>query len=750
MNKFKNIREQCFFGSLILVVITLSLPKYSLNSQSIIICVICWLLYTPFQQKWSNLKKNFLPFLLVSSLFWISLLGLLYTENIVEGIKNFQKQLPFLVFPLIFFSVEISGKTKLVLLKYFSYGIVVSTIFALLKAVYFKLNNFGNYFYYDKLGELLDIHTTYFAMYVLLALLYFANSLSQKTLKRNLIYGVCIIFLLWFLYLLSVRVSIVALLVGSLLLIFGKRKRIKTKIILLLLGGISLVVLFYFTPNFQKRFNAKTPEGVAISDLDARSVHWQSALEVIGQNNLFFGSGTGDGHLKLYDQYLTNGFETGYIYQYNAHNQFLETTLYFGIIGLLLLLAIIFFTLKKCYVQRNFLGIAIMGVQVVIMITESTLESQSGIVLFAFTIGLLVSTKNNKNEILVIGPYPPPVGGISLFIKKFEIFFKENFAEKITIVNEFNNQAKDINDIYSLASNSKAIYFFKLLKFLLFYNRASLIYYNGVHGITRFFLVAMGKILGYKVIIHFHGRSVINFYNKNLVSKQLSKFTLNNAKKLLCVNPVISKYLKDINPNWNIIDLPAFLPNNRIAYSNKINSFLEELPSNKKYFLSYATLDKTLNGKYNYGISDLIEFFKNENENTEFGLILVLILYKKDHITEYQTYIKPLLSNNIQVFINDGSEPLTPFFDKAEGYIRWTFEDGWAGSLVESLEAGLITIATTVSERPKGVLLFNPKNPEQLKKLINKKHSNHSLPKTDFQNQFKNLFLSLGYSSKKN
>lgn len=400
MSKFKNIREQFFFGSLILVVISLSLPKYSLNSQSIIACVICWLFYNPFREKYNNLKRNFLPFLLLSSLFWISLIGFLYTENLKEGIRNFEMQLPFLVFPLIFFSVEITEKTKLILLKYFSYGVVVSAVFALLKAGYFKLNNFGDYFYYDKLGQLLDIHTTYFAMYVLIALLYFANFISRNTFKKRLLYGLCIVFLLLFLYLLSVRVSILALIVGGLILIYGNRKAITPKTIFLLIGGVLLIVLFYFTPNFQKRFNAKTPEGIAISDVDTRTVHWQSALEVIEKNNLFFGAGTGDGHAILYDQYLENGFETGYIYQYNAHNQFLETTLYYGLFGLVFLITIIFIVVKKCYLFKNYLGVAIIITQIVFMITESTLESQSGIVLFAFFTAMLAShSLSNKVRI---------------------------------------------------------------------------------------------------------------------------------------------------------------------------------------------------------------------------------------------------------------------------------------------------------------------------------------------------------------
>ncbi|MDN3723103.1 O-antigen ligase family protein [Aequorivita sp. SDUM287046] len=287
------------------------------------------------------------------------------------------------------------------LLKYFSYGIVVSAIFALLKAGYFKMNNFGDYFYYDKLGQLLEIHTTYFAMYVIIALLYFVSFISRNTFKKRLIYGLCIVLLLFFLYLLSVRISILSLMVSGLILIYGNRKAINPKTVFLLVVGALLTMLFYFTPNFQKRFNAKTPEGIAISDVDARTRHWISALEVIGQHNLFFGAGTGDGHALLYDQYLENGFETGYIYQYNAHNQFLETTLYYGLLGLVFLITIILSILKKCYCLKNYLGGAIILTQVVFMITESTLESHSGIVLFAFFTAMLASRTISGNEKLI-------------------------------------------------------------------------------------------------------------------------------------------------------------------------------------------------------------------------------------------------------------------------------------------------------------------------------------------------------------
>ena len=63
--------------------------------------------------------------------------------------------------------------------------------------------------------------------------------------------------------------------------------------------------------------------------MGSRVVHWKAVLKRIGNENLMFGSGTGDGHTGLYEEYLNLNFETGFLNKYNAHNQYLETTLFF-------------------------------------------------------------------------------------------------------------------------------------------------------------------------------------------------------------------------------------------------------------------------------------------------------------------------------------------------------------------------------------------------------------------------------------
>lgn len=378
-----------FYWSLALVFITLPFPKYSINSISLIICVLLWLFFNSFKEKSKNLKKNFLLFLILSSIFWISLIGLSYTENFGEGLKNLQEKLPFVIFPLVLLSINLENISLNTLLKYFSYSVIVAGLFALTKALYFKINNLGDFFYYDQFSKLLEKHTTYFALYTIIAVIYFANKFLEKKHIIGIKNLIPIAFLLSILYLLSVRISIVSLIFVFPFLLFGNKRNVskKNSIITSIIIVVSLLV--YLTPNFQKRFNAKTPEGIEISDFDSRRVHWESVLNVISKNNLFFGAGTGDGRLQLYDEYRKQGFETGYINKYNAHNQFLETILFFGFLGLFALLLMLSIAFKKSLRANNFLGLAVIVAFLIFMTTESILERHSGIVLFSYLISLL-------------------------------------------------------------------------------------------------------------------------------------------------------------------------------------------------------------------------------------------------------------------------------------------------------------------------------------------------------------------------
>lgn len=391
---FTKLKEPLFYLSLVAVLITLTFPEHDINSKAIIFSAFCWVIYNPFSEKLNLFKKKLIPFLVVSALFWISCLGMIYTETTSEGTKILTRNLPFLIFPLIFSSIKLKQNGINFLLKYFSFSVILAAMFSLGKAFYLKINNLGSYFHFLKLEELQDKHNTYFAMFCVFAITYFLFHLRKKTWWHLC----CILILLGYIYLLSVRISIVALVFAGVIYLISQSKTIPSRYFYLILIGCAIMpVLFYLSPSFQEKFNPYTPEGEEISDVGSRKIHWQAAMDQISQNNFFIGQGTGDGHIGLYENYKKFGFHTGFFEKYNAHNQYIEIVLYYGLIGLVVLLVMLGYAFRENFIQKNYFAIAVITIFAIFMITESILQRHDGIVLVAFFLALFSMKKTSED-----------------------------------------------------------------------------------------------------------------------------------------------------------------------------------------------------------------------------------------------------------------------------------------------------------------------------------------------------------------
>lgn len=401
MKYFVN-KEIVFYWSLALLFITLPLPKDSLNSLTIIVLLISWLFYEPLSIKIKNLKRCIFPFIIVSSLFWLYVLGLLYTENIERGFHVLQRNIPFILLPLIICTSSISKKSVHKLFEIFSYAVIAASFFAILKALYFKINNLGDYFYYTKFSKVLDIHTTYFALFTILAIVHFLfkikGTFNSRTTAKN---SVIICYLLGVLYLLSSRISLIALAIVIVVYFIKLIKDNKIGFNLIFIGICMLLTLgLFISPNFNKRNTGISEFGLSAPTLESRNIHWQSVLNTISKSNVIFGYGTGDAHNYLYEEYKALNFTEGYKEEYNAHNQYLEIALAFGLIGIVVLFTMLSFFIFLSLRTNDYYHLTIALVFATFMITESLLERQRGIVSFALFLTLCLCLKVKKKQLI--------------------------------------------------------------------------------------------------------------------------------------------------------------------------------------------------------------------------------------------------------------------------------------------------------------------------------------------------------------
>ena len=125
-----------------------------------------------------------------------------------------------------------------------------------------------------------------------------------------------------------------------------------------------------------------------------RKIAWEAAITKIKEKPLI-GHGSGDVKDQLMSYYKENGYTGAYEKKMNAHNQFLQTTIGIGIVGLTSLLSL--FGLLIYYARKNndiVLGFFTL-IFVLASLTESVFEVQAGVVFFNFMVMILLMRKRS-------------------------------------------------------------------------------------------------------------------------------------------------------------------------------------------------------------------------------------------------------------------------------------------------------------------------------------------------------------------
>ncbi len=389
IKEIQNNKIAIFHWLLALTGITLVFPDYSLNSKAILVLGLFWLfVYSDLKEKRQIFARNYKKLLAVGIFYLLSIIGLIYTDNLHNGLEYLNIRFPLLLLPVIIFGSRLDKESFFFTWKYFSYATFAISILALIKALYFDLNHLGDYLFYDRFSVLTNKHASYFAMFIIIAILFFFYQIIEQK-RRYLLSVLGIIFLIYILEIVSNRISFIALAVSLSLVFLVKIKSVKSKIILVF--STIVVVLFLFqTRKVQNRFTINDWDQYHRNDLELRLLLWKSAAKEVLQKSPVIGNGTGADRIGLYQRYLQNNFEIAYEKHYNAHNQLVDMTLDFGFLGLLLFLISIGYILY-C-IRKDYWQIALFSILLIFMMTEVIFNRHSGVASYALFVSLFLGS----------------------------------------------------------------------------------------------------------------------------------------------------------------------------------------------------------------------------------------------------------------------------------------------------------------------------------------------------------------------
>jgi hypothetical protein len=129
------------------------------------------------------------------------------------------------------------------------------------------------------------------------------------------------------------------------------------------------------------------------------SLWWLAALSV-RDIHPFFGSGTGD--VEMVMTATSNEFQiTNVLQSFDPHNEFLYTLIANGFPALLLLILSIGLPAWWAWMERDYLVLGFLVLFCLVCLTESALELQKGITLYALVAGLLFFQRHSYQSVSV-------------------------------------------------------------------------------------------------------------------------------------------------------------------------------------------------------------------------------------------------------------------------------------------------------------------------------------------------------------
>lgn len=351
------------------------------------------------QFKQDRVIKWFLFFYLVH------IAGLLYTSNFSFAFFDLESKLVFLIFPLLLPAYFISKEWFNKLLWVFIFGCLVAALLCLITAFRYYLLDHGIFhFYYTYLSMFL--HPTYFSFFLNLSIIILLDELINKWnefpgIKRAAIIILCYFFFIEIILLSARTANVVAFLSIFIFLLirFNKDNVRKINYLYGFLFLASLICIPFLILNDINRFaDLKTvivkPSVItAETKIDKMKVQSENSVNLhfkiweysfqLASHNLLFGAGTGDVKDELANAYRENNFTTGVSGGLNCHNQFLNTLVTLGLIGLLSLLLIYYFGFKTAVKNKDWIYFSFLLIMFLNSLTESIFEKQNGILFFA-------------------------------------------------------------------------------------------------------------------------------------------------------------------------------------------------------------------------------------------------------------------------------------------------------------------------------------------------------------------------------
>lgn len=325
----------------------------------------------------------------------------------------------------------------------------------------------------------------------------------------------------------------------------------------------------------------------------------------------------------------------------------------------------------------------------------------------------------------IIGPYPPPRGGVSVHIKRLE----EELHDQEVIVEVLNTSMM----AGSCGWITRKINHLKWMIKIFLCTHIDIIHFHGGKLTERAIIIFMAKLFNIKTVITFHSLRD-EYTDMNFWQKYLQSYAANHADYIIAAGDYErDKLVKWFNRKKHLSVIPAYIPPKRVETSLPVQ-LVEFLCSHKFIISANGSNMEYYQGQEIYGLDMLVELCGRLSSRMDVGFVYCLTrLTDEDYLKKIRGRIEELKIND-QFYIELDNIEFWPILEKSHLFIRPTCTDSYGVSVAEALTLGIPSIASDVCKRPEGTVLFHSRDGEDLYNKASEIIENYNLHKTNIHN----------------
>lgn len=370
---------------------------------------------------WSTLKENLKQkkrILLAGSVAVLNLLGMAYTSNVHDGFSLVERSAITLIIPVIILLVTPTKKQVNIILYFFVTVCLLVCFYCVLYSFYriYQAGSFINaekisdrpyYFFINNelTSKAMRISPIYLGLYInfCIAFLLVKVFMQKESWKGNFILLIVFHFFQALIFSLSAVLALFALWMIVLFKLASDKTVVQRMSILFtffVVIGICFLGIYSIKPLHDRIFvkpeyHFENAHVSYWSGVTLRLGVWECAAEAVAEAPII-GHGTGDADDVMVAKYKERRFLLAEYMQLNAHNQYMQSYLMHGIIGIAVIFSVLLFPFYFAVKEGNWLLIMFLVILFLGFLTEVLFDVQKGLVFFSVFFPILYLPHTEK------------------------------------------------------------------------------------------------------------------------------------------------------------------------------------------------------------------------------------------------------------------------------------------------------------------------------------------------------------------